>query len=226
MPDLRYMPRSIPTVQQPTTILTWLANGPSQWLSDQVRELEPGTSAPDNVPAIANDTLQVKLSSQAVQPGDGKQLDLLRRQLQWSLGPLLPRTLELQIGHEDPVPYSGTDFQSSNAAFRLAQTPQRFLLFNGVVRRKSDDPRAGEPVPVLKPAENKGISRGRDGRLRHAHGRRRGDERHRPRPEAAGGHRGERPAGRAQGRRPPLRHARPSGLGGHRRRRRRRARSA
>jgi len=151
------MPRSIPTVQQPTTILTWLANGPSQWLSDQVRELEPGTSAPDNVPAIANDTLQVKLSAQAVQPGDGKQLDLLRRQLQWSLGSLLPRTLELQIGHEDPVPYSGTDFQSSNAAFRLAQTPQRFLLFNGVVRRKSDDPRAGEPVPVLKPAENKGI---------------------------------------------------------------------
>jgi lipoprotein LpqB-like beta-propeller protein len=157
VPDMRYMPRGF-LVQQPTTILKWLANGPAGWLSDRVRALPSGTVAPDNVPAIANDTLQVTLNANAVPPNDDKARDLLRRQLQWSLRPLLPRVLELRIGHQDPVRYEGTDFLSSNLAYRPADAPERFVVYDGVVRRLVDSPRAAEPVPVLKAADNKGIA--------------------------------------------------------------------
>jgi hypothetical protein len=158
VPDLRYMPRSVLTVQQPTTILGWLANGPASWLSDRVRTLEPGTAALDNVPAITDETLQVTLNAQAVPPGDEKALDLLRRQLQWSLRPLLPQTLELKVGHQDPVKYGEVDYLTSNPAYRLVDTPERFVIFNGVIRRLVDSPQATDPLPVLRPADNKGIT--------------------------------------------------------------------
>jgi Lipoprotein LpqB beta-propeller domain len=158
VPDLRYMPRSVPTVQQPTTILGWLAGGPAKWLSDRVRSLPSGTLAPENVPAIADETLQVTLNANAVPPGDTKAQDMLRRQLQWSLRPLLPRVLEVKIGHQDAVRYTGNDYLSSNYAYRLADTPERFVILSGVVRRLADAPHASDPVPVLKPAENRGIA--------------------------------------------------------------------
>ena len=157
VPDLRYMPRSVPSVQQPTTILGWLADGPAPWLANAVQRLRQGTAAPDNVPAVSNGTLQINLSPEAVPPGDAKALDRLRRQLQWSLGPLVPRTLELKIGHQDPVRYTDQDFRDSNAAYRLAEVPERFVIYNGVIRRIKDSPHAADPVPVLKPAANRDI---------------------------------------------------------------------
>src|SRR3954453_8486832 len=36
IPDLRYMPSSVPSAQQPTMILSWLVNGPAGWLGDVV----------------------------------------------------------------------------------------------------------------------------------------------------------------------------------------------
>jgi hypothetical protein len=158
VPDVRYLARSLPTVQQPTTILNWLANGPAPWLADAVQTLPPGTAAPDNVPAINNGTLQITLGAQAVQPGNNQMLDRLRRQLQWSLRPLLPHTLELKIGRQDPVRYVDAEYLTSNRSYLLPNTPERFVVLNGVVRRRGDLPQAAEPVPVLKPADDKGIA--------------------------------------------------------------------
>ncbi|GIM95653.1 LpqB family beta-propeller domain-containing protein [Paractinoplanes toevensis] len=158
VPDLRYMPRSLPSVQQPTTILSWLVNGPASWLGDTVHPLPSGTAAPDNVPAAANETLQVTLSAQAVPAGDEKALDRLRRQLQWSLRDLIPRDLELKIGNQDPVRYSSIDYQDSNVASRLADRPERFVIYNGTIRRLTDSAQPTEPVPVIKAPDNKGFS--------------------------------------------------------------------
>ncbi|MEU4243197.1 LpqB family beta-propeller domain-containing protein [Actinoplanes sp. NPDC026619] len=158
IPDMRYMPRSVPRVQQPTTILNWLVNGPASWLGDSARGLPNGTTAPDNVPAAAGDTLQVTLSAQAVPSGDGKALERLRRQLQWSLGELITRTLQLKIGNQDPVGYSGLDYQDSNVASRLVDQPERFVIYSGTIRRLASSPQSGEAVPVVKIADNKGFS--------------------------------------------------------------------
>ncbi|GAA2641804.1 LpqB family beta-propeller domain-containing protein [Paractinoplanes durhamensis] len=157
VPDLRYMPRSLPSVQQPTTILNWLVNGPASWLGDTVHGLPTGTAAPDNVPAAANETLQVTLSAQAVPTGDDKSLDRLRRQLQWSLRDLIPRDLELKIGNQDPVRYSGIDYQDSNVAARLADRPERFVVYNSSIRRLNDSAQPADPIPVIKSPDNKGF---------------------------------------------------------------------
>lgn len=157
VPDPRYMPRSVIPVQQPTTVLSWLAAGPSPWLEDAVQRLPQGTTAPDNVPAISNDTLEINLDAPAVKPGDSQTLDRLRRQLQWSLRPLTPRTLEIKIGRQDPVRYPDAEYLNSNAAYRLADEPARFAIYNGMIRRLRGTPQDEEPVPVLKPAANKDI---------------------------------------------------------------------
>jgi hypothetical protein len=158
VPDVRYMPKSVPAVQQPTTVLSWLANGPADWLKDAVHPLQPGTAAPENVPAITDDTLQISLSAQAVPPNDSGALDRLRRQLQWSLRPLEYRTLVLTIGRQDPVRFVDAEYLSSNAAYRLVDKPERFVVYNGVIRRLSKSPRPDDPVPLLKPEANKGIA--------------------------------------------------------------------
>lgn len=157
VPDVRYMPLSVPTVQQPTTILNWLTGGPADWLGTAVQSLLSGATVLDNIPAISDDRLQIRLSAQAVPPGDDKALDRLRRQLQWSLRPLLPRTLELKIGNQSPVSYTDAEYLSSDAASRLQDEPERFVIFNGVIRRLTDSPRASAPVPLIKTAANHNI---------------------------------------------------------------------
>jgi len=121
--------------------------------------LPTGTTAPDNVPAPTNGTLTVTLSSQAVPAGDGKALDRLRRQLQWSLrGGSDPLTLELKIGHQDAGRYPDSDYLTSNPSYRLANQPERFAVYGGAIRRLTKSAQPDAPIPVLKPEDNKNIS--------------------------------------------------------------------
>lgn len=159
VPDLRYMPRDIPSAQRPTTILKWLVTGPAAWLNDVVHGLPAGTSAPDNVPASTNGTLTVTLTSQAVPTGDTQALNRLRRQLQWSLRDGSDAfTLQLKIGHQDGGTFPDSDYLSSNPAYRLVKDPERFVVYNGAVRRLTKSSQPDAPIPVLKPEENKNIA--------------------------------------------------------------------
>ena len=156
VPDLRYMPKSVPPEQQPNTILNWLVAGPAAWLSTAVLSLPRGTTLPGNIPAINDDKLQVKLDTQETKT-DPVQLDRLRRQLLWSLLPLKPRTLELSIRNQDPSTYVDSEYLPSNVAFGLADVPERFVISNGQIRRIAESPHAADPVPVLKPEANHDI---------------------------------------------------------------------
>ncbi|SNY28682.1 LpqB family beta-propeller domain-containing protein [Paractinoplanes atraurantiacus] len=159
VPDLRYMPRSVPAVQQPTKILQWLAAGPSDWLRDSVQALPQGTDVADNIPAVTDETLQINLTAQTIPAGsDAGAMDRLRRQVQWSIYPVVPRTLEIKIGRQDPVSFKDGEYRESNLAYFLDDSPERFVVFGGAVRRLKETPRAEEPVPVLKEAANKGIT--------------------------------------------------------------------
>ncbi|BFU46818.1 LpqB family beta-propeller domain-containing protein [Krasilnikovia sp. MM14-A1004] len=159
VPDVRYMPLSVPSEQQPTEILRWLSAGPAPWLTDAVDPLPEGTAAIGNVPAVSNDKLQINLSDQALpQAEDTRALDRLRKQLMWSLRPNLPRVLELRIGHGDPIDYTDDlDYLASNFAYRLADRPERFVVFDGRIRRLSGSAAATEPVPLLTPADNRNV---------------------------------------------------------------------
>ncbi|XVU26523.1 LpqB family beta-propeller domain-containing protein [Actinoplanes sp. CA-054009] len=159
VPDLRYMPRSVPAVQQPTTILQWLAAGPSDWLRDAVQALPQGTAVADNIPAVTNETLQINLTAQTIPAGsDAGAMDRLRRQVQWSIYPVVPRTLEIKIGRQDPVSFKDGEYKESNLAVRLSDAPERFVVFAGAIRRLKESAHEDDPVPVLKEAANKGIA--------------------------------------------------------------------
>jgi hypothetical protein len=160
LPDLRYMPTSVPSAQQPTTIVNWLVKQPAGWLSDVARILPTGTQVTENVPADTNNTLIVTLTGQAAPAGDVQALDRLRRQLQASLlSDSEPQTLELKIKGQDPVRYSSRDYLASIAADRLVETPQRFAVLGGVIRRIPKPPQTGDdPIPGLRPEDNKGIA--------------------------------------------------------------------
>ncbi|WP_127499570.1 LpqB family beta-propeller domain-containing protein [Actinoplanes solisilvae] len=159
VPDLRYMPRTVPGVQQPTTILDWLTGGPSPWLREAVHSLPQGTQLADNVPAINNDTLEVNLNEKAIPQGaDAGAIDRLRRQLQWSIRPLKARTVVIKIGRNDPVRSVDGEFLDSNPAYRLADAPERFAVQSGVIRRLMESPHVDEPVPLIKPAANKNVA--------------------------------------------------------------------
>ncbi|GIF12541.1 LpqB family beta-propeller domain-containing protein [Actinoplanes teichomyceticus] len=154
VPDVRYMPRSTPAEQRPNTIMTWLLNGPAPWLS--VADLDEGTAVVGKVPAADNNRLQIPL--QALPADDAAQaLDRLRRQLQWSLRPLLPGELDLKIGHADAHTYTGDDYLADNPAARLVEDPERFVVYGGRIRRISGSPGSVEPVPVLKSDENRDV---------------------------------------------------------------------
>jgi hypothetical protein len=156
VPDVRYMPLSTPSVQQPTVILNWLARGPADWLSTAAAALPSGTEALDNIPAISNDELQIKLKSDAAWPRAA--LDRLAQQLQWSLRPLTPGTLEITVGHQSPVKFSGEQNNpDANAAAHQVEDPDRFVVYNGVIRRLSESAHAVSAVPVLKAAANKDV---------------------------------------------------------------------
>jgi hypothetical protein len=156
VPDERYLPRDLPSEQQPNEIIKWLIAGPSPWLGNAVETLPEGTALDGNVPAPSGEKLQINLSGQAVRPPDDQaKLDRLRRQLMWSLRSGQWRTLELKVGNQNSVEYTGTDYFTSNAAYALETTPERFLVYNGQVRRMSGSPYASDPVPLLRPEDNR-----------------------------------------------------------------------
>jgi Lipoprotein LpqB beta-propeller domain/Sporulation and spore germination len=157
VPDVRYMPKSVPPEQQPTEVLNWLIAGPSEWLAKAVESLPEGTTSIGNVPAVSNDKLQINLSDKAVRPNDSAALDRLRRQLMWSLRPNLPRYLELKIGHQVEGDWDQADYLTSNASYRLGEEPERFVLYDGRIHRLSRSVYATEPVPVLLPAANRNV---------------------------------------------------------------------
>lgn len=158
VPDVRYMPKSVPAELRPTTVLTWLTGGASDWLRNYVASLPPNTTLASNVPAMRDGTLQISLKAPSIQPNDGQTLDRLRRQLQWSLRPQQAATLELTIGNRDPIRFTNSEYLPSNKSYQLADRPERFTIYNGVIRRLKDSPHATDPIPVLKPPANKGIT--------------------------------------------------------------------
>jgi hypothetical protein len=157
VPDVRYMPRSTPPEQQPTEVLTWLIGGPSPWLAPAVERLPEGTAPIGNVPAVSNDKLQINLNAQAVPTDDKNALDRLGQQLMSSLRPNLPRYLELKLVHQVARVWDQNRFVPDNASYRLSGDPERFVVYDGRIRRLSRSASPADPVPVLLPDANRNV---------------------------------------------------------------------
>jgi hypothetical protein len=75
----------------------------------------------------------------------------------WSLRVNLPRYLELRIAHKVKGDWDQNNFLSSNAAYALVDNPERFVVFEGRIRRLSQSPYPTEPVPVLPAEANRNV---------------------------------------------------------------------
>ncbi|AEV81965.1 Lipoprotein lpqB [Actinoplanes sp. SE50] len=160
VPDVRYMPNAVPVEQRPTTILNWMANGPASWLS--VSDLADGFGLIGKVvPAINGTRLQITLNEKSLPATDtALALDRLRKQLQWSLRPLLPDggELDIKISFKDVGSYTGGDYLASNPAYRLVpDNPDKFVVYDGRIHRVTGAANTPDQVPVLRPEDNKDI---------------------------------------------------------------------
>jgi hypothetical protein len=145
VPDLRYLPLSLPGQQRPAEVLRWLVGGPSPWLQPAVQPLPPGTTVQGNV-VRDGDWLVVNLSAQAT----AVDTDKLMSQLRWSLWDLDPGPIRLltegQPRRDDDTPDRHLD---RNAAAVLTDLPDWFCVNNRVVEvRCADEKQTPGPAVV------------------------------------------------------------------------------
>ncbi|MDG4763938.1 LpqB family beta-propeller domain-containing protein [Solwaraspora sp. WMMD406] len=156
VPDLRYLPVAVPVERQRTVLLEALISGPSNWIAPAVQALPSGTRSAGNVPDTG-DRLKVSLTAEATPGNDPDQLDRLAAQLMWSLRPDFGNDFELTIQGQSPKVYRGADLLAMNSTQALPETPERFVIHQGQVRRLRSSARSGEPIPVLTAEVNQNV---------------------------------------------------------------------
>ncbi|MEV1288680.1 LpqB family beta-propeller domain-containing protein [Micromonospora sp. NPDC049679] len=156
VPDLRYLPLAVPLERRRNELLQALLAGPSTWINKVVQAMPAGTKGVRNVPDTS-DVLKISLTADAAPSGDPRQLERLAAQLMWSLWPDFGKSIELTIEGQNPKTFRGADLLVANPAHELAQTPERFCVYQGQVRRLHSSGRAGDPVPLLTAAVNRNI---------------------------------------------------------------------
>jgi hypothetical protein len=161
IPDLRYLSRDVNPELQPTEIIKWLIGGPASALRPWVQELPQGTAQLGNVPAVSDAKLQINLNAAAL-PAEGaaraEAITWLRHQLMWSLRPNLgANTLELTVGPDVVGEANDSDYLASNAAYRLAYSPERFCVYDGQVRRLSQSTNPAGQVPGFTAETNRNV---------------------------------------------------------------------
>ncbi|MEQ4304917.1 LpqB family beta-propeller domain-containing protein [Plantactinospora sp. B6F1] len=167
VPDLRYLPRTVPVQRHATAVLEWLTGGPSEWLKSAVA-LPEGTSPVGNVPAPEEGgRLEINLAVKAGALETERDLERLFTQIVWSLrtNQLLDNELELKIQNQSKMIEVAADYRRDNPLYELDGAAARYGVFAGRIYPLTSP---GEPNPVPIPAaENHdivtaGLSRNRD----------------------------------------------------------------
>ncbi|MEU1688571.1 LpqB family beta-propeller domain-containing protein [Micromonospora sp. NPDC005707] len=143
VPDLRYLPSSVPAERRVTDVVKWLAGGPSKWLAQGVTGLPDGTR-PINNATGADGHWEVNLTM----PGaDDKKLGLLATQLAWSL-PELNGQLDLKIQNQKRLTVDLQEERRAHAAYPAGDRPARFSVYDGAIRPLAiaNEPRVAVPV--------------------------------------------------------------------------------
>ncbi|WP_262286565.1 LpqB family beta-propeller domain-containing protein [Micromonospora sp. MA102] len=151
VPDLRYLPSSVPAERRVTEVVKWLTGGPSDWLASGVTGLPDGTR-PINNATGADGHWEVNLTM----PGaNDERLGLLATQLAWSL-PELSGQLDLKIQNQKRRTVDLQQERAGHAAYPAGDLPARFSVYDGAIRPLAiaNEPRAAVP---LAPADNRNV---------------------------------------------------------------------
>ncbi|NES26849.1 hypothetical protein GCE86_30580 [Micromonospora terminaliae] len=151
VPDLRYLPTSVPTERKVTDVVKWLTGDPSDWLATGVTGL-PDTTRLINNATGADGHWEVNLNM----PGaDERKLGLLATQLAWSLSDLNGQ-LDLKIQNQKRRTVDLEEERTAHAAYPTGDVPARFSVYDGAIRPLAigNEPRAAVP---LAPADNRDV---------------------------------------------------------------------
>ncbi|AVT30379.1 MULTISPECIES: LpqB family beta-propeller domain-containing protein [unclassified Plantactinospora] len=167
VPDLRYLPRTVPVPQHATAVLDWLTGGPAEWLKSAVA-LPEGTTPVGNVPAPEQGgRLEINLAARAGAFETKLDLERLFTQIVWSLrsNQLLDNELELKIQNQSRMIEVADDYRRDHPLYQLNGGAARYGVFAGRIYPLT---KPGEPKPVPIPANDNhdivtaGVSRNGD----------------------------------------------------------------
>ncbi|MFI7212088.1 LpqB family beta-propeller domain-containing protein [Micromonospora maritima] len=151
VPDLRYLPSSVPAERRVTEVVKWLADGPSDWLSPGVTGLPDGTRPINN--ATGQDSQwEVNLTM----PGANEErLARLGTQLAWSL-PELTGQLDLKIQNQKRFSVDLQRERATRPAYPRGAPPTRFSVYDAAIHPLAIGDERREPVP-LPAAQNRNV---------------------------------------------------------------------
>jgi Lipoprotein LpqB beta-propeller domain len=146
VPDVRYLPKSLPRVQRPNYLIDGMMAGPSQWLTKAVDPLPEGIARKGNVPDPGGGPLVVNLNAAALEGEEGE-VARLGSQLRWSLRLDWQGDLDLRIDGQPEETFRGGNYLADNPVVRSELPAQAFCVFQGSVRGR--DVGEGPPsVPI------------------------------------------------------------------------------
>ena len=146
VPDVRYLPKSLPRVQRPNYLIDGMMAGPSQWLTKAVDTLPEGIARKGNVPDPGGGPLVVNLNAAALKGEEGE-VARLGSQLRWSLRLDWQGDLDLRIDGQPKATFRGKSYLADNPVVRSELPAQAFCVFQGSVRGR--DVGEGPPsVPI------------------------------------------------------------------------------
>ncbi|GIG86076.1 LpqB family beta-propeller domain-containing protein [Plantactinospora endophytica] len=158
LPDLRYLPRSVPVQAHATAVLNWLIDGPSHWLTPVAARLPEGTTPVGNVPVPERGgRLEVNLSVKAGALETDLDLQQLFTQIVWSLrlNQLLDNELELKIQNQPRMVEVADDYRQKHPLYQIDGAPVGYAVFDGRIHELAG---SASPVSVPIPAtENQNI---------------------------------------------------------------------
>ncbi|MEU4676361.1 LpqB family beta-propeller domain-containing protein [Micromonospora sp. NPDC023737] len=151
VPDLRYLPSTVPDERRLNEVVKWLVDGPSDWLYPGVVGLPDRTELINNATG-GNGRWEVNLDM----PGDDRtQIDQLITQLAWSLRDF-DGELELKIRNNSIKVENLAARRSLRELYPLREGPRGYCVYEGAIHSLSV---AGEPPDVvpLDPAANRNV---------------------------------------------------------------------
>ncbi|MFI7606637.1 LpqB family beta-propeller domain-containing protein [Micromonospora sp. NPDC049366] len=151
VPDQRYLPLAVPDERRLNEVVKWLVGGPSDWLRPGVVGLPDRTELINNATG-GNRRWEVNLDMS----GDDKgRIDQFVTQLAWSL-PELDGELELKIRNNALPAQDLAQRRASHKLYDLVDGPQRFCVYEGVIRPLDLGGEPSGPVPV-RPENNRDV---------------------------------------------------------------------
>ncbi|MGK5738484.1 LpqB family beta-propeller domain-containing protein [Micromonospora sp. URMC 103] len=151
VPDLRYLPLTVPNERRLNEVVKWLVGGPSDWLRPGVVGLPDRTELINNATG-GNGRWEVNLDMSG---DDRTRADQLLTQIAWSL-PEFDGQLELKVRNNSVLTEDLGERRSARALYQGLDAPVRYCVYEGSIHPLGIAGESPGAVP-LDPGANRNV---------------------------------------------------------------------